>query len=102
MLSNFLNPLPFFAPILGQVFFTCVHNRALRAPYQSPTDLAPQDLPSPPLGLCNKSSKGKKIPLNTGHTGFRTRFLIRKMAYYTAPLGRTSRALAEKLILLVD
>ena len=41
MLSNFLNPLPFFAPILGQVFFTCVHNRALRAPYQSPTDLAP-------------------------------------------------------------
>ena len=76
-----------------QVFFTCVHNRALRAPYQSPTDLAPpavlslqtKDLPSPPLGLCNKSSKGKKILLNTGHTGFRTQFLIRKMAYYTAP-----------------
>ena len=35
--------------------------------------------------LCNKSSKGKKTPLNTSHTGFSTQFLIEEIAFYTAP-----------------
>ena len=42
---------------------------------------------SPPLGLCKKSPKVKEIVLSTGHTGFRTRLVTKKMTFYTAPVG---------------
>ena len=39
----------------------------------------------PFLELCNQSSKGKKISFATGHTGFRTRLIIKEMTFYIAP-----------------
>ena len=37
------------------------------------------------IGLSNKHAKGNKISLATGHTGFRRRLLIGKMAFDTTP-----------------
>ena len=88
-------PGPIYAP-LGLLYLHLPINSILPGsscgPLSGPTDLACAQLaifchlPTPlSLGLCNKSSKGKKIPLNTGHTGFSTRFLIEEIAFYTAP-----------------